>query len=225
MHAKFKEGYFTIKRTDTPNTSVAPDLGLEQTANRSKKNGGGVKGKTDDENFVTMWDLTHHEIVTVQNLCREVTFVCTVNEYEDHHELNEISTRNSEQMTSKIKDFILKKLNPFQKASETFRNIITEEICPSNNKDIILSIFNSGCQLYKKFYEERIYNKTFTLDKTINRYNLPKLSIPMEIPPELRKNRKGQTSDDVAFYKILELARHGEYDFKKLFTFQLSKKN
>lgn len=90
LYEQFKKGYFTFKRSNVPGTSVAPDMGLEQTANKSKKSSAGVIGSTSNENYVTVWDMTHHENLTVQNLSREIAYVTTDSEYKDHHELNKI---------------------------------------------------------------------------------------------------------------------------------------
>lgn len=225
INEKFEEGFFTVKKSSIPNASVAPDLALEQTANRNKKKEGGVKGKTDDENYVTMWDLTNHEMISVQNLCKEITFLTSSSEYDDHHDLNELSTKKSEQIVKKIKDFICKHTNPFKNVSDPLKNIITQELCPVENKSGLLNVFESGCIRYKEFYEERILHKSLRIDEAIKRFNLPKLSAPSEDNLESKKGKKGKSTDDVAYFKLLELARQRGYNFKTLFTFDLSKKN
>jgi len=48
---------------------------LEQTMNRSSKTSGGIIGNTKQKEFVTRWNIIHHELMAVNQTFREVTGV------------------------------------------------------------------------------------------------------------------------------------------------------
>ena len=79
-----------------PETAPA-DMCLEQTINRSQKSTGGVIGETRRKSFVTEWEIIYHEILSVSNLYREITYTRTQDyELTIHHEFTKTQTQYME---------------------------------------------------------------------------------------------------------------------------------
>ena len=61
---------------------------LEQTVQRSKKNQSGINGQTQQNNYVTEWELIYHEILNISNLFHCITSSrLSFRETDQHHEL------------------------------------------------------------------------------------------------------------------------------------------
>jgi hypothetical protein len=75
IHDNFMAGRFVVKRSSTPFSAVAADMCLEQTINRSSKTSGGIIGNTKRKEYVTRWNIIHHELMAVNETFRDVTGV------------------------------------------------------------------------------------------------------------------------------------------------------
>ena len=73
IYELFLGGHFVVKTNIGSFNAVAPDMKLEQTIQRSKKSSGGVIGQTSNIKFVTEWELTYHEVLSICNMFRNIT--------------------------------------------------------------------------------------------------------------------------------------------------------
>ena len=53
--------------------AVAPNMKLEQSIQRSKKDSGGIIGQTKQNAFVTEWELAYHEVLTISKSYSNIT--------------------------------------------------------------------------------------------------------------------------------------------------------
>ena len=85
----FKAGMFVVCTSDRLFSAVSPDMKLEQTIQRSQKSMGGIISQTNQQNYVTEWEIVYHEILSISNVFKEITNKnCELsNEYTQHHEL------------------------------------------------------------------------------------------------------------------------------------------
>ena len=192
VYDEFLKGRFTVKRSDVPFTSVATDQALEQTINRTSKSAGGIIGTTKKKEAVAAWDMTFHELLSICNFFREITYIDTDSDFEIHHEYSNASIKNSESAVAKILCYIEdKKINLFKSGSQPLRNIVTEQLVHSDIVPEILNIFEKGIERYEKFREERFVNRNKHLSAVIPRANLPDFkTLPKSDEPKTGKKRK-----------------------------------
>ena len=53
--------------------AVAPNMKLEQSIQRSKKDSGGIIGQTKQNAFVTEWELAYHEVLDISESYSNIT--------------------------------------------------------------------------------------------------------------------------------------------------------
>ena len=53
--------------------AVAPNMKLEQSIQRSKKDSGGIIGQTKQNAFVTEWELAYHEVLDISKSYSNIT--------------------------------------------------------------------------------------------------------------------------------------------------------
>ena len=70
-------------------SAVSLDMKLEQTIQLSQKSIGGIVSQTNQQNYVTEWEIVYHKILSLSNVFKEITNKnCELsNEYTQHHEL------------------------------------------------------------------------------------------------------------------------------------------
>ena len=68
----FKVGMFVVCTSDRLFSAVSPDMKLEQTIQRSQKSMGGIISQTNQQYYVTEWEIVYHEILSVSNVFKEI---------------------------------------------------------------------------------------------------------------------------------------------------------
>ena len=58
-------GHFVVKDKEWKFNSVAPDMKLEQTIQKSLKSSKGIVGQTRKSNYVAEWQLVYHEVLMI----------------------------------------------------------------------------------------------------------------------------------------------------------------
>ena len=141
-----------MKRTPGEFSSVGTDMCLEQTINRSSKGKGGVVGETKRKDFVTMWNLIHHERLAVNNLGRKLSGAeFDKRELLIHHKFTKSEIEREEKLIDNMITYIITHENPVSVTSEPrLHHILTQEILPKdisedlqhfcNRKDVICRI-------------------------------------------------------------------------------------
>ena len=105
---------------------------LEQTINCSLKNSGRIIGNTRRKEFVTRWNVIHHELMSVNETFRELTGVQLAStELSGNHSFSRRQTNDSELKVEKMIQYILKYENPFIVNQSTDPNSTTSSRRPS----------------------------------------------------------------------------------------------
>ena len=119
----FKAGMFVVSTSDRLFSAVSPDMKLEQTIQRSQKSMGGIISQTNQQNYVTEWEIVYHEILSISNVFKEITNKnCELsNEFTQHHELEGNLSKEIELAVQKLVAFITRRGNPYSTS-----NTITE---------------------------------------------------------------------------------------------------
>ena len=190
LYEKFLEGRFTVKKPNVPFTSVGTDQALEQAINRSKKSSSGIIGSTKKKEYVAAWDLTYHECLAIQNLYRKITKIKFDNyELPCHHEFSTAEIDRSEKSVMKIIHYINNHGNPFIDGMQPLHNVISQEICSIETTNALLNIFETGCDIFEKFYQERFVTKIRSFDGSITRTNLPQFGSVHKKNNETKTNK------------------------------------
>ena len=77
----FKNGDFLVKGKPGTFNAVSPNMKSEQTIQSSKKSQSGKIGQTQQNSYVTEWELVYHKILNISNL-----FHCITNSRLSFHE-------------------------------------------------------------------------------------------------------------------------------------------
>lgn len=223
IYNRFMEGQFTVKHSDTSFSSVGTDQALEQTINRSKKSSSGIIGSTRKKQFVAAWDLVYHEILAITNLYREKTYLKNDNyELKLHHEYSTKKNDRTEQLLTKMLQYISERVNPFMDGSQPLKNIVTQECTSAETSKALLNIFDTGCKVYEQFRKERFEDFTKPISSTITRVKLPsfKAATQNSVQKELKVKKKPNKD-----HRIFDLARERGYSIKSLLSFELTYEN
>ena len=118
-----KSRIFVIKTKPGSFNSVALDMKLEQSIQRSKKGFGGIIGQAKQATFVLEWELMYHEILAIVNGYSEINNIKghsdSNKDYnsKNHYELSGGYGRLFNALVKKVSDFIKSKVNPFNHSS------------------------------------------------------------------------------------------------------------
>jgi len=131
---------------------------LEQTINRSSETSAGIIGNTKRKEFITRWNIIHHELMVVKQTFREVTGVQLNNtELTINHSFTQRQMQGNENKVDKMMAYILNYENPFEVKQTTelkLHNFLTRAIMPDEIQDSLLSVQVTGLNLYHTFRKE-----------------------------------------------------------------------
>ena len=107
----FKAGMFVVCTSDRLFSAVSPDMKLEQTIQHSQKSMGGIISQTNQQNYVTEWEIVYHEILSISNVFKEITNKNRElsNEFTQHHELEGNLSKEIELAVQKLVAFITRR--------------------------------------------------------------------------------------------------------------------
>ena len=227
VHDNFMAGHFVVRRSSIPFSAVATDMCLEQTINRSSKTSGEIIGNTKRKEFVTRWIIIHHELMAVNQTFRQVTGVQLNNtELTVNHSFSRRQTQENESKVDKMIAYILNYENPFEVKQTTeleLHNFLTRAIMPDEIQDSLLSVPETGLNLYNKFSKERLVEKTKRLSDTINRNNVKTFASAEGKKASAPKTKQKQDKELGVAQKKLDVARVRGYDAQEIFTYDLVK--
>ena len=139
VHNNFMAGHFVVKRSFIPFSDVAANM--SGTDNRSSKTSGGIIGNAKRKEFLTRWNIIHHELMVVNQTFRHVTGVQLNNtELTDNHSLSRRQTQENESKVDKMIAYILNYVNPFEVKQTTelkLHNFLTRAIMPDEIQDCL----------------------------------------------------------------------------------------
>ena len=222
IHAKFLEGSFVVRTKPKRSVAVSPDMKLEQTIQRSKKSSGGVIGQTNQEKYITEWEVVYHEILAISNCYNEIT-QCNSQENDLHHELygNTFSEINS--ATDKLINFIKLRGNPYNQSVEMstqLHNFCTGQLVKKEAASRFLFFEKNANERYESFRRQRYNTKEVKLGETIKKSNMPKfkstnttkVSLNVAATALKKKIGLGQRDIDIARSRGVSMKKLLEYD-------------
>lgn len=107
---------------------------------------------------MTRWNLVYYKQLSIDNLLRLITFSHDDNyELQAQHEFPRSITKKDELMVQEMAKYLEGKVNPFESGRNDLINITTRKLIASENTTAITNLFETGCNIYKNFSEERIY--------------------------------------------------------------------
>ena len=111
----FKARMFVVCTSDRLFSAVSPDMKLEQKVQRSQKSMGGIISQTNQQNYVTKWEIVYHEILSISNVFKEITNKNRKlsNEFTQHHELEGNLSKEIELAIQTLVAFITRWGNPY----------------------------------------------------------------------------------------------------------------
>ena len=90
-----------------------------------------------------------------------------------HHELRGRIRKHMSEEINKVREFIIKRGNPYKTPRQTpLYNITSRLVVPKEHSKGLLNYFNDGKQRYKHFRDERYLKKSEKLCDTIAKVNL-----------------------------------------------------
>ena len=154
---------------------------LEQTIQRSKKSQSGIIGQTQQNNYVTEWELVYHKILNISNLFHGITSSkLSFRETDLHHELGgSISTLLNES-TRKVTTFLAERGNPYLVTSSRITKLhhfMAGQCVNKNDANRIISIIEDGNKQYVKFRGERFVKKETKLFDAVKKKILPSFEL------------------------------------------------
>ena len=89
LYEKLMQGHFVVKDKEGNFNSVAPDMKLEQTIQKSQKSSKGIVGQTRKSNYVAEWQLVYHEVLMICNMFCSLISADVVDQRETvhHHDM------------------------------------------------------------------------------------------------------------------------------------------
>lgn len=229
VYEMFCKGKFVVKRTHGKFKAVGADMCLEQTINRSQKGTSGIIGTTKRKHFVAAWELIYHEVLAVTNLFRKISGEKNdVHHVTLNHQLSKTQTSQHEEHIADMVAFITGAENPFHITSECdprLHNIVTKEVMSDDIRSQLLSLKETSAELYKKFRQERIVEKSKQICDRIPRVNLKTFNSIHEVQHHTYHVKKQQSKEVAVGQRILDIASERKYDFRELLKYDLVPNN
>ena len=172
----FKAGMFVVCTSDRLFSAFSPDMKLEQTIQRSQKSMGGIISQTNQQNYVTEWEIVYHEILSISNVFKEITNKnCELsNEFTQHHELEGNLSKEIELAVQKLVAFITRRGNPYSTSNTVTElyNISTRQIYNQQVAERYTNFSKNYISRYQNFRCDRY------IKKSILRSNYNKVKSP-----------------------------------------------
>ena len=141
----FKEGFFTVKKTNHAFSNISPDQAYEQN-NKHVKSDGGVIGILDNPVALLKWVVAGSAITRILN---SMNHVDTEDKESPHHEDTVIFEEQFRQDAEKFYITLKEVENPFEEQEKGLLNLETRNILPKKAYDV-------GNQQYQEYFMERL---------------------------------------------------------------------
>lgn len=163
--------------------------------------------------------------MAVNQTFREVTGVqLNITELAVIHSFSRRQTQETESKVDKMIACILNYENPLEVKKTTelkLHNFLTRAIMRDEIQDSLLSVQETGLNLYNKFRKERLVEKTKRLSDTIHRNNVKTFASAEEKKASSSKVKKKQGKEFGVAQKQLDIARIRGNDAQEVFTYDL----
>ena len=139
----------------------------------------GIISQTNQQNYVTEWEIVYHKILSISNVFKEITNKnCELsNEFTQHHELEGNLSKEIELAVQKLVAFITRWGNPYSTSNTVTElyNISTEQIYNHRVAEQYTDFSKNSISRYQNFRHDRYIEKSVSLGATITKTNLPSL--------------------------------------------------
>ena len=162
--------HFVVKQNNREFNDVAPDMKLEQTIQRKKKNVKGIINQTRQVAYVSQWEIVYHDSFW-QLINAEAGYRGTVT----HHELGGNVSGRLSSCVKKIYDFIAARGNPYviRQTGSKLHHFFTGQLVTPEYAVRLLSVMENGKSGFLEFRKERFKEKSKKLSDTITKVKLP----------------------------------------------------
>ena len=198
LFAEFMQGNFVVTTSDGTFNSVAADMKLEQSIQRSSKSSKGIIGQTRSIGYVTEWCLNYHEILAIKN-----TFQSIINPYNSssethvHHELSKSKILQTNTAIEKIKDFIKHRENPYKLSisSKQLKNISSQVVLHPDVAIKQLQFFELSSSKFNDFRKSVYVDQFALLQDTIHQFKLLPVDFAIEASTSDSKQNKNSVKE------------------------------
>ena len=188
IYKHFQVGKFVVKTKPGFYKSVAPDMKLEQSIQRSKKSPGGIIGQTKHQAYVTEWELAYHEVLAISNCYSNITksVLVETDAIPLHKELSSNKILEYREAVEKVVTFIKERGNPYETfTSNKLHHFTSGLLVDPTTSSKILQYFDKGSEEYLIFRKERYIEKSKRLGDSIKR-----LAVPTFLPKDKKPIEK-----------------------------------
>ena len=176
LYLSFVSGNFVVKTSPGSFNSVAPDLKLEQSIQRTAKSVKGIIGNTKKTSYVSEWALTYHELLEITNVYWDITKSNKGGNTDTklHHQLRNAKTIEVNTHIERLKLFFNSHGNPFfiNNECEKLKNVVTQVYATKDVAEDHLNFFAKTKILYNAFQTAVYVDKTTLLSDKITKFNL-----------------------------------------------------
>lgn len=210
LYNKFIQGHFVVKDKEGRFNSVAPDMKLEQTIQRSQKSSKGIVGQTRKCDYVTRWELVYHEILSICNAFRDITNSKLMDHRETapHHDLIGKRGERFNENVGRLVRFMQQHENPFEMTHPIrLHNFVTKQFVNDDIKKRILDVQQHALEVYRQLKQERFVSKTKSLFDTISKCKYPRFDSHSNSRSEQAITQKGTKKSLSQAHRDLDVAK------------------
>ena len=213
LYNSFLQGDFVVHHTSRKCSATPMDQALEMAYNKPAKGPGGVIGFTRQKESVAKWNIIKHEKSKFTTFLDEVCNMSGNDEYSVHHEFSDSITKKEEEDIECIKSCLMEK-SLFEPGD--ICNIFSGKVLEKEESQFLLSCYEGGEELYLKYRQERIVDKT---KKILDRIPKPKTK-------KSKTSKKDQKNVDLkaetlTLVRAIDVARVHGYDMKELLCYEI----
>ena len=176
LYESFLKANFVVKPKEGSFNAVAPDMGLEQSIQKSAKSTKGIIGNSKKVAYVTGWTLVFHEVLDIANIFLEITGADIGGNTESRlpHHLQDSKIKEFNNNVDKMVSFMQTHGNPFctNHNDRKLKNFVTQIYAENSVAESLLK-FPVEPEKELSDYQKNVYvHRTVLLSDRISRFNL-----------------------------------------------------
>ena len=212
LHASFLQGDFVVHHTVRRGNAVPMDQALEMAYNKPAKGPGGVIGFTKQKESVAKWNINKHEKSKILSLLDDICDMEANDEYSIHYEFSDAVTARDENNVDILKSFLSKKADLFELGD--LSNVVSGNVLKKEESQFLLSCYENGEKLYKKYRQDRMVDKSA---KLFDRIQKPKI-----LNVKVKEPKVDLQAETLALVRVVDVARGQGYDVKELLSYEIT---
>ena len=210
VYLEFLNGGFVVKRNKGKFNSVAPDMALEQTIQRSAKSTRGIIGETKSKSYCAEWSLIYHDVLSIVNDYRTVTNSQKRGNNETllHNHLTDSKILEYNSCLDSIVAFMKTHGNPYSDSSDGKLKIFaTQAHAADEVAKTRLDFESTSTANFKGFHDRVFVQKSSSLFDKIPRSYLPSINQSILKANEADKSSKSSLKSSQVAFKTLLIAK------------------